>query len=54
MGPTYQVVSAKMRTPDFTTWLTAKREGENEILDGEGLLNEFDMEVCLFLCNEVF
>ncbi|XP_021775844.1 F-box/LRR-repeat protein At5g63520-like [Chenopodium quinoa] len=45
VGTTYQVVSAKMRTPDFTTWLTAKREGENEILDGEGLLHDFEMEM---------
>ncbi|XP_021758434.1 F-box/LRR-repeat protein At5g63520-like isoform X2 [Chenopodium quinoa] len=45
VGPTYQVVSAKRSTPDFTTWLTAKREGENEILDGEGLLNAYEMEM---------
>lgn len=45
VGPTYRVVSAKMRSHEFTTWLTAKREGENELLDGEGMLNDFELEM---------
>lgn len=48
MGPRYRVVSAKMRRREFTTWLTAKREGENVTLDGEQMLNDFELEVCLF------
>lgn len=50
MGPTYRVVSAKMRQ-ECATWLTAKREGENEILDGEEMLNDIELEVCLFFAE---
>ena len=48
MGPIYRVVSAKMRRNEFTTWLTAKREGENEILDGHEMLDDLELEVCYF------
>ncbi|KAH9614262.1 hypothetical protein KSS87_011649 [Heliosperma pusillum] len=47
VGPTYRVVSAKLRNREYTTWLTAKREGENEALDGEQILDDLlniDME----------
>ncbi|KAK9748301.1 hypothetical protein RND81_02G048800 [Saponaria officinalis] len=39
-GPTYTVVSAKLRGSEFASWLTAKREGENETLDGEQILDD--------------
>ncbi|KAL3748006.1 hypothetical protein ACJRO7_009260 [Eucalyptus globulus] len=38
VGPTYKAVSVRAR--DDVTWLTAKREGQAEILDGESILNE--------------
>ncbi|XP_074278513.1 F-box/LRR-repeat protein At5g63520 isoform X1 [Silene latifolia] len=40
VGPNYRVVSAKSRNREYTTWLTAKREGENEPLDGEQILDD--------------
>ena len=48
MGPAYKVASAKMRSHEFATWLTARRQGENETLDGQQMLEDIDMEVCWF------
>lgn len=45
MGPTYKVASAKMRSREFATWLTARRQGENETLDGQQMLADIDMEM---------
>ncbi|XP_030458346.2 F-box/LRR-repeat protein At5g63520 isoform X1 [Syzygium oleosum] len=38
VGPRYRAVS--VRTRDDVTWLTARREGQTEVLDGESILNE--------------
>ncbi|KAK3439739.1 hypothetical protein EUGRSUZ_B00095 [Eucalyptus grandis] len=38
VGPTYKAGSVRLR--DDVTWLTAKREGQTEVLDGESILNE--------------
>ncbi|CAO2818163.1 unnamed protein product [Amaranthus hypochondriacus] len=45
LGPIYRVVSAKMRQNEFTTWLTAKREGGNETLDGHEMLDDLEVEM---------
>lgn len=44
LGPIYKAVS--VRTSDRATWLTAKREGNQEILDGERMMMDIDEEVC--------
>ncbi|XP_048136768.1 F-box/LRR-repeat protein At5g63520 isoform X2 [Rhodamnia argentea] len=38
IGPRYKAVS--VRTRDNHTWLTARREGREEVLDGESILNQ--------------
>ncbi|KAF8036984.1 hypothetical protein BT93_B0035 [Corymbia citriodora subsp. variegata] len=38
VGPRYKAIS--VRTRDDVTWLTARREGRREVLDGESILNE--------------
>lgn len=45
LGPTYKVASAKMRSHEFSTWLTARRQGEIETLDGQQMLEDVDMEM---------
>lgn len=44
LGPIYKAVSVKKS--DRATWLTAKREGSQEILDGERMMMDIDEEVC--------
>ncbi|MCD7448945.1 hypothetical protein HAX54_047557 [Datura stramonium] len=39
VGPTYKAVSVRER-PDYSTWLTAKREAARENLDGETILDQ--------------
>lgn len=49
VGPIHKAVSVRANNPDRTTWLTAKREGQFEILDGQTMLTEINDEVhCYF------
>lgn len=43
IGPRHRVASVKV--DDCCTLLTARREGQEEILDGEGILNDIRDEV---------
>ncbi|GAB4845778.1 hypothetical protein Ancab_039187 [Ancistrocladus abbreviatus] len=45
IGPTYKAVSVKVRNCDFATWITARREGLDQILDGQQMLEEIDNEM---------
>ncbi|GAV66541.1 F-box domain-containing protein/FIST_C domain-containing protein [Cephalotus follicularis] len=45
IGPSYKAVSVRLSESDRATWLTARREGEQEILDGEQILNNIDNEL---------
>lgn len=49
VGPIHKAVSVRVNNCDRTTWLTAKREGQFEILDGQRILNDINDEVhCYF------
>ncbi|GMH31492.1 hypothetical protein Nepgr_033335 [Nepenthes gracilis] len=45
VGPTYKAVSVKVNRGESSTWLTAKREGLDQILDGRQLLDNLDNEL---------
>ncbi|KAK9926617.1 hypothetical protein M0R45_023834 [Rubus argutus] len=44
VGPRYKAVSVRASTSD-STWLTARREGHPEILDGQRILNDINDEL---------
>lgn len=47
IGNMYKAVS--VRTPGVaksSTWLTAKRDGSSEVLDGHTMVHDIDDEVC--------
>lgn len=46
MGPTYKAASVREKHRDSMTWLTARREGLRENIDGETILNQVYDEVC--------
>ncbi|WCJ36281.1 F-box/LRR-repeat protein At5g63520 [Euphorbia peplus] len=46
IGPRYKTVSVKTSSNESTTtWLTARQEGQHEILDGDRILNDIDNEL---------
>ncbi|CAN1797065.1 F-box/LRR-repeat protein At5g63520 [Linum perenne] len=45
IGPRYKAVSVKVNDHDRGTWLTAKREGEQEVLDGQTILDDVNDEL---------
>ncbi|XP_057972533.1 F-box/LRR-repeat protein At5g63520 [Malania oleifera] len=45
VGPLYKAASARAKGSDLSTWLTARREGLNEILDGQRILNDINDEM---------
>lgn len=45
VGPRHKAVSVKENNCEHSTWLTARREGHREILDGQQLLNDINDEV---------
>ncbi|KAM7483466.1 hypothetical protein LguiB_008049 [Lonicera macranthoides] len=45
IGPTYKAVSVREKCDDSSTWLTAKREGVRENLDGQAILNHIYDEI---------
>ncbi|CAN1318234.1 F-box/LRR-repeat protein At5g63520 [Linum perenne] len=44
-GSLYKAVSVKVNDHDRGTWLTAKREGEQEVLDGQTILDDVNDEL---------
>lgn len=50
VGPRYKAVSVRASTSD-STWLTARREGHPEILDGQRILNDINDEVKNYIYN---
>ncbi|XP_050225671.1 F-box/LRR-repeat protein At5g63520 [Mercurialis annua] len=44
-GPRYKAASVRAVASDCTTWLTARREGEQEILDGQRILDGINDEL---------
>ncbi|KAJ0638342.1 hypothetical protein HanHA300_Chr00c0136g0717091 [Helianthus annuus] len=49
VGPTYKAASVREKHGDSLTWLTARREGSRENIDGETVLNQVYDEVCYSL-----
>ncbi|XP_008239495.1 PREDICTED: F-box/LRR-repeat protein At5g63520 [Prunus mume] len=45
VGPRHKAVSVKENNCEHSTWLTARREGHPEILDGQQLLNDINDEL---------
>ena len=45
VGPVYKAVSVRTSSTDSSTWLTARREGQQEILDGQNILDDINNEV---------
>ncbi|GAB2289379.1 hypothetical protein Dimus_023686 [Dionaea muscipula] len=45
VGPAYKAASVKVRNHEYSTWITAKREGLNHILDGHQILDDLDNEL---------
>ncbi|PON77263.1 FIST C domain containing protein [Parasponia andersonii] len=42
VGPRYKAVSVKRNCSDNSTWLTAKLEGQQVVLDGQGILTDIN------------
>lgn len=49
IGPMFKVVSVREIRGKGTTWLTAKREGDTQELDGQTILNQIYDEVWFFI-----
>ncbi|XP_043707532.1 F-box/LRR-repeat protein At5g63520 isoform X2 [Telopea speciosissima] len=45
VGPTYKGASVRVTKEKESTWLTARREGSNEKLDGRRILDDIDDEI---------
>ncbi|XP_020540716.1 F-box/LRR-repeat protein At5g63520 isoform X2 [Jatropha curcas] len=45
IGPRYKAASVRVNGRAHTTWLTARREGQREILDGQMIVNEINDEL---------
>lgn len=45
VGPTYKASSVREKHRDSMTWITARREGFRENIDGETILNQVYDEV---------
>lgn len=48
VGPVHKAVSVRDNCSDLTTWLTARREGQFEVLDGQRILDDINDEVQYF------
>ncbi|KAJ0613824.1 hypothetical protein HanIR_Chr02g0055651 [Helianthus annuus] len=48
VGPTYKATSV-IEKDDYETWIAARREGSDENIDGETILNRVYDEVCMLL-----
>ncbi|KAF7834000.1 F-box/LRR-repeat protein [Senna tora] len=45
VGGKYKTVSVRTSSTESSTWLTARRDGQREILDGQRILNEINNEL---------
>ena len=45
VGPIYKAASVRVNKHDHNTWLTARREGDRDILGGEIILDDINDEV---------
>ncbi|KAK6261960.1 hypothetical protein QUC31_007776 [Theobroma cacao] len=45
IGPRFKAASVKVRNSESVTWLTAKREGQQEVLDGQHILDHINNEM---------
>ncbi|KAF4361139.1 hypothetical protein F8388_007606 [Cannabis sativa] len=45
VGPRYKAASVKRNCSDHSTWLTAKLEGQQAVLDGQRILNDINDEL---------
>ena len=45
IGPRLKAASVKVKDSESVTWLTARREGQQEILDGQHMLDDINNEV---------
>ncbi|GAB2221368.1 hypothetical protein Drorol1_Dr00012543 [Drosera rotundifolia] len=54
IGPTYKAVSVKVRSRNSCTWITGKREGNDQIFDGRQMLDDLDNEVEGVTGSELF
>ncbi|XP_021905655.1 F-box/LRR-repeat protein At5g63520 [Carica papaya] len=55
IGPRYKAVAVRVTDSDSVTWLTARREGELEILDGQQILNDISNELeDGIICGELY
>lgn len=48
MGGKYKAASVRTNSADYSTWLTAKREGHQEPLDGETILHDINTLVSIY------
>ncbi|RYR44948.1 hypothetical protein Ahy_A08g041209 [Arachis hypogaea] len=53
VGTTYKAASVRTSNTDCSTWLTAKREGQQQLLDGQSILDDINnlvrnFCVCIF------
>ncbi|XP_040989948.1 F-box/LRR-repeat protein At5g63520-like isoform X2 [Juglans microcarpa x Juglans regia] len=44
VGPIHKAVSVKENCSEHTTWLTARKEGQHEVLDGQRILDDINNE----------
>jgi len=49
VGPRYKAASVRPNTTDCATWLTARREGQQELLDGQSILLDINNLVRNFM-----
>ena len=42
VGATYKTASVRTSSTDCSTWLTARREGQQQLLDGQSILNDIN------------
>ncbi|KAF3436911.1 hypothetical protein FNV43_RR19664 [Rhamnella rubrinervis] len=45
IGPKYKAASVRVSRPDNTTWLTARADGHQEILDGRRILDDINQKL---------
>lgn len=48
VGGKYKAASVRTNSTDCSTWLTAKREGHQELLDGESILHDINTLVSIY------
>lgn len=54
VGGKYKAASVRTNSTDCSTWLTAKREGHQELLDGESILHDINTLVSIYFHITVY